>query len=316
VTGISEAVRAAIAAARQPSLERAREWRETSEYRALVHAFADCPLDAPDLAAERAERLLDDAGLAGALLAPLVDALAADCFFEPPFRLARDGLRTGAVLFDCTVATISASVVDAAALTTRPLPETIVFSGRASITRYCKAGGAALRQWRADPLSPAFSATDAPPCVALPALDLSDGDLHRADGRTHAHHLAGAASDVVMLCATIRAGGAPLVREHRISDGALVRVASADDRASRTEMLLTFLRLSGRAEAGDRFEAASRDPAFHLRWAAMREWLALDANAALPRLTEMAADDPNAEVRAAATQTLITVRRRLARCHA
>lgn len=304
-------MRAAIAAARQSSIDRARGWREGAEHRALAAAFADCPLDTAEPAAARAERLLDDSGLAGALLAPLVAALAADPFFEAPFRIARDGLRTGAVLFDCPAASISASVVDASALATRPPPETIVFAGRVSVTRYCKAGGATLARWRTDPLTPAFSATDAPPCVPLPPLALGDGDLHRADGQTHAHHVERAASDVVTLCATIRAGGAPLVREHRIQDGALVRVASADDGASRTEMLLTFLSLSGRADAGDRFEAATHDPAFHLRWAAMREWLALDAAAALPRLAEMAARDPNAEVRAAATLTLVTVRRRI-----
>ncbi|MEI9927754.1 MAG: hypothetical protein WDN44_08695 [Sphingomonas sp.] len=301
-----------------PRSKAARRWRDGAEYRALAAAFADCPLDAPDSAADRAERLLADAGLAGALLAPLVEALAADRFFEPPLRIARDAARTGAVLFDGPAATITASVTDATTLATRPAPATIVFAGRVTVTRYVKAGGATLRRWRTDPLTPGFTAADAPPCVPLAPIHLSDGDLHRVDGRIHAHQLRDAAGEVVMLVAAIRAGHDPLIREYRVADGALTRVASADDRASRTELLLTFLRLAGRADAGERFAAATHDPAFHLRWAAMREWLALDAEAALPRLSEMAASDPNAEVRAAATLTLIAVRRRIdeTRCRA
>ncbi len=309
-------MRAAIAAGRERSIEIARRWRDGSEYRALAQAFADCPLSSAEPAAERAERLLADAGLAEALLAPLVAGLAEDPFFEPPLRLSRDAVRTGAILFDAPAVTITASVVDPVALAARPPPETAVFTGRVAITRYAKAGGAMLKRWRTDRLPPGFSAAPAPPCVALAPIALADGDLHRTDGNTHAHQLSGAASDVVMLCAAIRAGGAPLLREHRIADGTLVRAASADEGASRTEMLLTFLRLAGRADAGAFFEAATHDPAFHLRWAAMREWLALDAEAALPRLVEMAAHDPNSEVRAAATLTAVAVGRRIdeARC--
>jgi hypothetical protein len=75
-------------------------------------------------------------------------------------------------------------------------------------------------------------------------------------------------------------------------------------------MLLAFLRLAGRADAGPQFDAATRDPAFHLRWAAMREWLALDARAAMPRLEAMMVADPHVEIREAAARTLATIRLR------
>ncbi|MES2441680.1 MAG: hypothetical protein V4574_02535 [Pseudomonadota bacterium] len=294
------AVRAELVAARGRSLATARSWRAGPEYRALVAAFADCPLDHAGPAARRAARLFADAGWAAALLAPLVDALAADRFFEPPFRFSRDGPRTGAVIFDCPAVSITASVLNAAALRGLPPPATIVFSGRVTVTRYEKAGGATLRRWRGlEAVTP------------LPPLALADGEVRVTDGRTQAQLLDGARSDLVMLAATIRAGAAPLIREHCIADGALVRVGSADEGASRTEMLLAFLRRAGRADAGPCFAAASRDPAFHTRWAAMREWLALDARAALPRLAEMADGDPEAEIRAAAASTLVTVRTRI-----
>jgi hypothetical protein len=310
---VSGAVRSAIAAGRGASPAIVRRWREGAEYRALTQAFADCPGEAEPVA-DRAERLFADAGWAGALLAPLIAALAADPFFEPPFRLSRDTVRTGAMLFESPALTLTASVMDAAAVAALPPPATVVFPGRITVTRYCKAGSAALRRWQAEPLDPDFSAATAPPCRPLPPLALADGAVHRCDGRTQAQLLSGARADLVMLVATIRAGAAPLMREYR-ADGPLVRVASADEGASRTEMLLGFVRRMNRADAGPRFEDATRDRAFHTRWTAMREWLALDARAALPRLAEMAERDPNAEVRAAAARTLATVRERVA-CHA
>jgi hypothetical protein len=45
-------------------------------------------------------------------------------------------------------------------------------------------------------------------------------------------------------------------------------------------------------------------PHFYTRWHIMREFLAMDAAAALPHLRRMAAGDPHPEVRAAAGQTL------------
>lgn len=310
MTGITEAVRAAIVAARAPSRAAAARWRAGAEVRALERAFADCPADRAEPGIARAEALLADAGWAEALLAPLVAALAADPFFEPPLPLSRVRTRTGAILHDCPAATVSASVVDAAALAALPPAESVVLSGKATVTRYVRAGGARLRRWQVPP--------GAAHCTPMPDRALADGAVQLCDGRVEGQLLAGPAADAVLLAVTLRGGGDPLIREYRIADGALARTASADDRASRTGMLLTLLRVSGRADAGERFAAATRDPAFHLRWAAMREWLALDARAALPRLGEMASDDPDAGVRAAAAHTLPLVERRIAeaRCRA
>jgi hypothetical protein len=305
VNGVSEAVRARVAAMREPSRAIGSQWREGAEVRALAGLFADCPLDRPEPAADRAERLLRDSAWVEGLLAPLVAALSGEPFFEPQFRSSRDRLRSGAVLFECPAVSLSASVTDARTMSA----ETVIFTGRVTVTRYVRAGGATLRRWRAKPLAGEFMASDAGRCEEVEPVVLADGAVRRCDGRTQAQLLGGARSDVVTLAVVARAG-TPLMREYRVADGGLVRAASADEQASRTEMLLAFLRLAGRADAGARFEAATRDPAFHLRWAAMREWLALDARAALPRLGEMAASDSHAEVRAAALRTLPMVEAR------
>ena len=317
MNGMDAGTRAALIAAREAGRGAIRKWRHGEAHRALEALFADCAASDAEEAMNRATKLLRDGGWAGALLQPLIDALAADPLFEPPFKASRDGLRVGAVLFDCPAVAISACVTGAAAMRRRPPPASCTFSGRLAVTRFIRAGGATLRRWRTAPAGPDFRAAEAPPCTDMAPLRLADGIVHAIDGRREAQLLADARGDVVTLVATIRAGAAPLMREHAIGDGKLLRVASGDDRASRAEVLLAFLRLAGRADAAPQFDAASRDPAFHLRWAAMREWLALDARAALPRLEAMAADDPHIEIREAAARTLAVVRPRLgAACRA
>jgi hypothetical protein len=316
LTGVDKATRAAIIAARASGREKIGAWRAGVAWREIEARFADCPAGDADAAMARAAALLADDDWARRLVAPLVTALAADPLFEPPLKVNRDALRIGAVLFDCPAVSISACRTSAAAMQRLSMPATIAFSGRVAVTRYIRAGGATLRRWRTEPAEPDFRADAAPRCTALPALQLTDGAVIAIDGRREAQLLVGAESDVVTIVATIRAGAAPLMREHAIDSGQLLRVASGDDRASRAEMLLAFLRLSGRADAGPRFDEACRDAAFHLRWAAMREWLALDARAALPRLEAMADDDPHDGVRAAASRTLTAVRTRLAACPA
>ncbi|TGX53362.1 hypothetical protein E5A73_10970 [Sphingomonas gei] len=309
---ISVPTRAAMARAREQSGATMRQWRDGAEYRAATDAFDGCGA-CPERAAACAEGLLRDDSWAGALVAPLIRTLEADPLFDPSLKFHRDSRRVGAVLFDCPTASIAARVNSAAAMATLPPLQTIVFTGRIAVTRVVKAGGAQLRRWHATFASPEPGAA----CVARFAgtRPLDDGEVYRTDGRDQAQLICGAASDVVTLVATIRAGAAPLIREHDLASGALVRVSDADDRPSRTAMLLRFLRVAGRADAAECFEEATHAPEFHLRWAAMREWLALDAARAAPRLAEMAATDANHDVRAAASLMVPRVEARLAgRC--
>lgn len=252
-----------------------------------------------------------------ALLRPLIDALDADPWFEPPFKISRDRLRTGAVLLDCPAVALSVTVTCATALNRLPPPPTVVMPGRLAITRYVRGGKAQVRRWHADPAGPDFSAAHAASARELAPSILEDDALIRQDGRTCGHFFVQADSDIVALTATIKPSTAPLIREYAIADGAFVRAACADEAASRIEMLLTFLRVSGRTDTSPVFDSASRHPAFHLRWSAMREWLMLDARTARDRLAEISACDPNAEVRAAAAATLPLLDSRLEQpCHA
>lgn len=258
-----------------------------------------------DAVLEQARALLAGSDWIADLIAPLVDALRADPWFDPALRMTRDALRTAVVLADLPSMTLTASVTSAAALTRLDPPATVVLSGRRALTRYIRGGRAEVRRWRLADVGPRR-------CVEIAPLQLADGDLIALDGQREGRLIVAAASDVVAITATAKPGADPLIHEFAIADGAPIRSATADDRASRAELLLALLRASGRSDAADSFETMTRDPAFHLRWAAMREWLMLDARAARPRLAEMAATDPDPAVCAAAAQTLDRLDARLA----
>ncbi len=291
-----------LRAAHDRSLAVAAAWRDGAGYRHAEAAFAGEGLTADDVAVRAAGLLADDRWIE-ALIAPLIGALAEDDWFQPPLRVSRDALRIGALLVDHPLVTISASILSADVLRSLPPPRSVVVPGRLSVVRYWHSGGATLRRWRTERAGSGFSAQAAAPCHPIESLMLIDGDVLTIDGRIHAMQIDGATADVVTITATIRADSAPFMREYAIDDGRLLCVAALDDQASRAQMLLAFLRHSGRADAGKSLSAATHDPAYFVRWWAMREWLALDVAGALPRLREMTAD-PNAEVRAAATQML------------
>ncbi|WP_066658358.1 MULTISPECIES: hypothetical protein [unclassified Sphingomonas] len=258
-----------------------------------------------DAVFEQARALLSESGWVADLIAPLIDALRADPWFDPAFRMTRDALRTAVVLADLPNVTLTASVTSAAPLARIDLPATVVLSGRRAVTQYVRGGEAQLRRWQLAEAGPRR-------CVEIPSLTLHDGDLIELDRRREGRLIVAAARDVVAITATAKPGADPLIHEFAIADGLPVRSATADDRTSRAELLLALLRASGRSDAAASFDAMTRDPAFHLRWSAMREWLMLDARTARSRLAEMAAADPDPGVRAAAAQTLIRLDDRLA----
>lgn len=257
--------------------------------------------------AHRAHELLEDDNWVDALLEPGIAALARDPWIQPPLAVSRDALKTGAVLFDAGSIVLTASVTAADILAAMPPPTSVIVPGRLAIVRYVKSGGARLHLWHAPPAEADFSAADAAAAAPLGDLPIGDGVVLRLDGRKRGWWLAGATGDVVTITATIRAGQAPLMREYALPSGVFLRCATLDERAARAQMLLTFLRVEGRREASEQFAAATRDSAAFLRWSAMREWLALDTLAALPRLGEMAEGDPSNEIRTVARDTLALV---------
>lgn len=304
---VDDDLRRDLIAARAPMHGIWRAWRESDAAVRMADGFARA-VDA-ESAARHATDLLSDSDWVESIFAPLIHALSSDPLFDPPFKVSRDALRVSALIHDCPAASLTATVLSARAMRAASLPMTIVVPGRQSVMRVHCGGGAVLRRWRADAIEGDFALSATPPCTPLPPIAIADGDVIALDGRRDAMLITDARSDVVTLTATIRLGAAPVMREYARDDGRPLRAATLDEGAARSQMLLTLLRASGRRDAGAAFDAATRDPAFFVRWDAMRQWLAIDADAAAPRLAEMARGDSHADIRSAAAATLAQIAR-------
>ena len=152
----------------------------------------------------RAATWLGDLCQVEALVRPLIDALGADPWFEPPFKVSRDRLRTGIALLDCPAVALSVTIICATELNRLALPATIVMPGRVTLTRYVRAGKARMRRWQTEPAGPNFSAASAASARERSSHLLKDGALIREDGRTCGHLFVWAESDIVALTATIK----------------------------------------------------------------------------------------------------------------
>lgn len=295
---------ATLAGARARAERFAAGHRQSAAWRFADAAFDPLTGASAEAVAAAAALLLADPGWARALLAPMLDALAADPWFEPPLRVQREAGRLGALLYEHRLLTITGALVEGGA---RGPVTRLVVPGRMSVVRYQRGNGRLLL-WRIDPAAPA---PERAPLRPAGAIALRDGLVRRIDGRTHAQLLTASQADLVVLTATIAADALPIAREYDRDSGALLRIATHDHQAARGQLLLSYLRQAGRREAGAAFAAATHAEAHFLRWAAMREWLALDARAALPRLRDML-NDAHGEVRAAAAATLPQVEQALA----
>lgn len=294
------------AEAERTSRDLARDWAESQSAGRIATLLDDaCATDA-DRAIDRAHRLLTDETWVAGMLRPLMAALAEEPLVVLPLGARRHAGRTTLELHRSLAARVVVTVWDAPADRASTPGNRIVMSGRIGVARYCRAGGLILHRWRADPVPHSLDGIAALHAARAETITVRDGDIIVSDGRCEGTVVVSRRDLVVTLAVQLQAGAAPVMREFS-ARGRLLRAASTDPRASRMLPLLTLLRLQGRTDAAAHFAAASMHAAPWLRWAAMREWLALDAAAARSRLAEMAKDDPASEVRAAAALTLAQV---------
>ncbi|WP_066548010.1 MULTISPECIES: hypothetical protein [unclassified Sphingomonas] len=278
------------------SREWAASWAADAEWRQLI-----APIDAAGTLADlmpAALALLHEPGWFEAMVAQWLAIIVATPLAEPPVRSSRDAARRTLLLHDGATATITATVLpDGVAPPARAGAGRVVRSGRWSATCYLRAGGVRIERWRLR--------SDVPCLVREPDLLPADRSVVVTDGRTMAQRLVQPVPQpTVMLSVSARLGAAASVHEHDAGDGSLIRVATADDGAARSQMLLRLLRALDHRGAAAQFDAASRGGTAFLRWEAMREWLMLGDATAVTRLGEVAADDPDPDVRAAAAATL------------
>lgn len=284
------------------------EYKAQPAIQALDRAVSEAVPQGPGaiLAAARTFLASDDA--VEGCFALLVDAARADPFFRPGLRGVASEVRSGFLLYDKPELSISAAVAPAEAIAAKRLgregPASIAFPGFHSILRFVRGGGALISFWEAPEIDGAFSAGSSGRCRLVERRQIEDGDTFELDGRRHSFVVDHAVSDIVYLQAATTVQAAPLMVEYDAETLAFAGASSADDVSSRMQLMLSLLRTLDRQDAAPLFRAALCSPHFYMRWHAMRELLALDAEAGLPCLRKLAQADAHPEVREAAAQTL------------
>ena len=264
-------------------------------------------VDGPAILRCARRAMADEEGLQQ-IFACLLQGAAADPFFRPAMRTVSTDLHSGILLFDTPQLTLFASVLPAEGLAAKRLGRdgrrSIIFPGQLSLHKFIRSGGATLSFWEAPLIEAGFTAERSGRCRLLERRRIADGEILELDGRRQTFVIDHASSDLVYLQAVTSAGRAPLTVEYDSDTFRFAGASSTDEVSSRTQMMLSLLRTMNRRDAVPLMIEMLGDPNFYARWQAMRELLALDAEAALPHLSILAECDPHPEVRTAAAATL------------
>jgi hypothetical protein len=270
---------------------------------AAIRAIPDGP---PETIATAARALLlDDDWIAG-LIAANAATLRSDPLAALPMRGVNNDVRSGVVIHEDERLTVTLDIAHAARLAAkknRPRIGSIAFSGRISVIRFAKAGGATLSLWEAPPIGLDFNAAEAGICRAAGRRTVTDNEVVTIDGRRESFIVEAARSNLLLVQATVRTE-APVSTEYDAGTGAYLGCSATDDRDSRLQLISTLARLLGAPEAFPAIAALLDHPSFFVRWHAMREMIGIDAEAALPYLKLLATHDPHRDVREAALATL------------
>ncbi len=283
------------------------DWLAATPLPALRTALAAVPLGDADAVAALARPLLEDTAWLDRLIAALVAQASQDPAFRPPLPAFDSGVQTGLLLFgDIRLAIFlgcgARDWLAAKRMGTRA--GAIVVPGTLGLVRALRGGAARLSLWEGGWHDGAIR----PAARAIGTRRLIDGETIAIDGRTTGFVVEHAAADMVLLQATIYAGASPTLCEYDATTLALGGTGAALDGASRSQLLATLLAEIGHDDP-EAFAAASRRAEPFARWSAMRMWTAAQPEAARTRLVEMAADDPDAELRDLAGATLALIDR-------
>jgi len=247
---------------------------------------------------------LEDDGWLRGIAARAVAGLAADPLHLPPMRASRSGrlrhlvlARTERVTMALTMiapgvapGNVEAEVEDAA--------KHVYLSGNFVMTRVLGSTGCVVDQ---------FGLAEDGHIVPMGARTLAPGAVAETDERVVAWRLRDTAERIMLLQARIAPHAPAPVRCHDGATGALVARSASDERAARSLMMLGLLRAMDRRDAAPCFAQAARHRDPFQRWAAMREYVALDAGAALAELDAMATGDADPRLRDLARQTITTI---------
>lgn len=283
----------------------AEDWAADTPLPGLRAALDRLAPDAADGVAALVRPVLEDTAWLDRLVADFVAMAGRDIGWAPPLPAFDSGVQHGVLLYgDARVGLFlgTAARDRLAAKRLRSREGAIVVPGTLGLIRVLRGGGARLSLWEGGWRDGALL----PACRAAGMLHLRDGETITLDGRTTGFVVEHVTGDTLLLQATVNVGVAPTLCEYDAGTLALAGVGAARDGASRAQLLATLLAEIGHVEP-QAFTAASHLPEPYARWHAMRLWSAADGAGAAPRLAEMAAGDPDPELRDLAARTLALV---------
>jgi hypothetical protein len=286
----------------------ARQWNDHPLFSDLRADLAAIDRNSAAAVLRAADRFMDRSADLEALFSSLIALASAYPFLTPPLAATVTEINTGYLLFADMNLTISIGVIGRDALAAKKLAAegttAIPFTGLLTSYRFLKSGGATLSFWEAPPVTSDFVGDVARSCRFEGRRRIEDREALLLDGRSQSLVIEHLASDMLCLQASVQIEAAPLSVDYDSRTLHYLGATSTDEASSRTQMMVTLLRLMDRTDAMPVIEGALASPHFYTRWHVMREMLALDADGALPHLRRLARSDPHPEVRFAAVQAL------------
>jgi len=274
-----------------------RKWDRGAVQQSFSDAMKRLPSQSAEAVADAARDLLADDHWFDYLIESLATPMRTDPYFDPPFRPMSNDIHTGLIVFEDEHMSIAAGVTRFAELAARKTAKrgatSVGFSGRMSVHKFVRAGGARISLWEAPPITAAFTAADAGRCRRTGERTLADGEILTIDGRHQSYVIEAARGNLLLLQAEISVDAAPLSVEYDSATLSYVSCSATRDGASRIQMITTLLRKLGSDAAFPAIAGFLDHPDFFVRWHVMRELLGIDAEAALPHLKRMAARDPH-----------------------
>ena len=285
-----------------------RRFRSSGPMAELAERLAPISGGDPDAIMAEAAQFLDRTEIFDAAMSDLIAAAGRDPFFRPPLRRVVSEVHLGLLLLDSAKLSILLAITTPDALARKRMSRkgaaSITFGGQHNIFKFLKAGGAILSFWEAPRIEMGFTAESGGRCRKVGERPIEDGETIFLDGRCQSFVIEHAVSDIVYIQAVTPSGAAPVSVEYDADTLSFAGASSTDEIGSRVQMMVSLLRLLDRHDAAPLIRECLASPHFYVRWHVMREFLALDAERALPSLREMAEADPHPEVRAAAAHTL------------
>ncbi|MGZ8337137.1 MAG: hypothetical protein ACXWU1_10795 [Allosphingosinicella sp.] len=285
----------------------AARWTAGPLHRQFAEAMSRLRDDSAEAVVESVRALFADDRWVDGLIQALAEEMRRDPFFIPPFRHISSDIHSGLIVFEDDHVSIATGVTSLANLAIKKNVKrrsgSIAFSGQVDILKFVRAD-ARLSFWSAPPIRDDFTAANAGRCEPAGERRIASGDILVIDGRCQSFVIEHAASNLVVLQASVKPNQAPLRVEYDFASRKYVGCSAADDSASRIQMITTLLRKLDCGQAFAAIAAFVEHPNFFVRWHIMRELLGLDVAAAMPLLQVMAARDPHAETRHAARSVL------------